>query len=70
MKRASYRAGVRWIALNDEPCNLDEEEVAYTISALLLADLFEVEPERVGRDVVRIRARIELVRQSRAARHG
>lgn len=58
MKRASYRAGVEWIAVNDEPAEDDPEEIAYFVSSLLLADLFEVEPERVGRDVARKRAQL------------
>ena len=56
MRRASYRAGVRWIAENDEVATDDSADtIAYYISSLLLADLFSVEPERVGRDVVRYR---------------
>jgi hypothetical protein len=63
VKRASYREGVAWIAFNDDPENLNPEEVAYYISSLLLSDLFDVEPERVGRDVVRKRK--QLAKQSR-----
>lgn len=59
MIRASYRAGVRWIAVNDEPAEYDAEVVAALISVLLLADLFGVEPERVARDVLRERQRRE-----------
>ena len=48
MKRASYRFGVEWIALNDNPDHHSEwgsfmlqvEEVAGYISVALLADLF------------------------------
>ena len=58
MKRASYRAGVDWIARNDDPENLNEEDVAYFVSSLLLADLFEVESKKVGKDVVRKRKQI------------
>lgn len=54
-KRPSWRAGVEWIAWNDEPSELDEERVAYFISSLLLADLFGKEPLEVGRAVVRYR---------------
>lgn len=58
MKRASYRDGVAWIALNDgagDTDRLDEAVVAGQVSSLLLADLFGVEASRVGRDVVRYR---------------
>ena len=63
MKRASYREGVAWIAFNDEPDNLNPEEVAYYVTSLLLADLFDVEPEKVGKDVVRKRK--QLAKQNR-----
>jgi hypothetical protein len=55
MKRRGYRFGVAWIADNDDPSELDPEVVAGFISALLLADLFSVEPERVAADVIRAR---------------
>jgi hypothetical protein len=55
MRRASFRAGVAWIAMNDEPSMAEVEQVAELISVMLLADLFEVEPERVARDVIRYR---------------
>lgn len=54
-RRASYRAGVRWIADNDEPTIMDPEVVAYFTTTLLLADLFGKEPKEVGRAIVRIR---------------
>lgn len=56
-KRASYRHGVSWIALNDEPVEMDPQEIASLISVLLLADLFEVEPLKVAQDIVKIRIR-------------
>jgi hypothetical protein len=58
MKRASFRYGVAWIALNDEagsPDALDQSAIAGYVSTLLLADLFDVEPEHVARCVVRYR---------------
>jgi hypothetical protein len=54
-KRASYREGVAWIALNDEPDDLDAESAAEYISTTLLADLFRKDPDEVGRDIVRYR---------------
>jgi hypothetical protein len=53
--RASYRHGVAFIALNDEPTDRCVESVSYYTTSLLLAELFGVEPERVGKDVVRYR---------------
>jgi hypothetical protein len=59
VKRASYREGVRWIAVNDEPGCYHAEEVASFVSTLLVADLFDVEPARVARDVLREHQRRE-----------
>jgi hypothetical protein len=64
MKRASYREGVRWIAANDNagqdrPGDDDVEDiVSGYVSTLMLADLFDVEPERVARDVMRERRKM------------
>ena len=55
MRRASYRAGVYWIAMNDEPGEGSQEVVAGFISTLLLADLFGAEPQRVARYIIRRR---------------
>ncbi len=57
MKRASYRHAIRWIADNDEGRERDADVIAWFVSSLLVADIFDVEPERVGRDVARIRER-------------
>jgi len=58
MKRASYRYAVAWIAENDSAGDdnaLDPEVVSELITAQLVADLFDVPPEKVGRDIVRYR---------------
>ena len=58
MKRASYREGVAWIALNDDVGAADArnpEVVQSYISTLLLADLFGKEPEDVAKDIVKYR---------------
>lgn len=55
MKRASYRHAVYWIAENDEPLVLDEDEIASLVSTLLVADIFGVDPKRVGSDVAKKR---------------
>ncbi len=54
-KRASYREGVWWVAFNDDPGQLDAEEVRGFVSVLLLADLFGKDEAHVARDVVRLR---------------
>ena len=59
MKRASYRSGIAWIAQNDEPEELDAYLVAHQISVVLLADLFDVDLEKVGRDVIKYRKKMK-----------
>ena len=58
MRRASYREAIRWIALNDDTAWLDEDEwingqPCPSVSAVLIADLFDVPVERVIRDIQR-----------------
>ena len=53
--RASYRLGVEWIALNDEPADCDVDNVASYISTCLLADLFGKDTAQVAAAVVRYR---------------
>ena len=55
MKRASYRFAVQWIADEDEPLNLDVQDVSHSVTVGLIADLFEVTTARVARDVIRRR---------------
>lgn len=64
MKRASYRDGVFWIAANDDTEWVDGEgaDGYASVSACLLADLFDVTTERVRADVKR--QRDKLRRQS------
>ena len=59
-KRASYRMGVRWIALNDEPTETEMEWVQGFISVCLLADLFGKSTAEVARDVLRYREKTEV----------
>jgi hypothetical protein len=53
-----YRYAVAWIARNDEPAELDEESVATFISVLLLADMSDNNPDKVAKDVVRLRVKL------------
>jgi hypothetical protein len=55
MKRASYRHAVEYIANNDEPSILDAEAMTYYATVQLVAEVFDVAPERVARDVVKRR---------------
>jgi hypothetical protein len=55
MKRPSYREGVEFIALNDDPNNTDPETVMGTLTVGLLSALFGVTHDRVASDVVRFR---------------
>ncbi len=59
MKRASYREAVELIALNDEPSEMDAESVAGLASVQIVSGLFDIEAERLARDVVRYRQRTE-----------
>lgn len=58
MKRASYRDGIDFIACNDEALEMDPEVVAGLATVVMLASLFGVEPERVAKDVVRLRKKM------------
>lgn len=58
MARASYRFGIHWIAVNDEPEELEVETIAELISVMLLADLFGKHTHDVARAIVRERRRM------------
>lgn len=64
MKRASYREGVEWIALNDEPMDLDPKSISWYISVCLLSDLFKVSNIKVATDILKIRIRESKKRES------
>lgn len=58
MKRASYREAVAWVALNDpggDSDALDTDVVSGLITVCLVADVFDVDPIKVGKDVVSFR---------------
>ena len=58
MKRASYKFGIAWIALNDNPGDEEGlEEVSGYISTALLADLFSVHQKKVAQDVINFKAK-------------
>jgi hypothetical protein len=69
MKRASYREAIEWIAFNDSAADddaFDESVAGSLVSAVLVADIFDVPSEKVGRDIVRVR-RKELTQSRRVA---
>lgn len=55
LMRMSYRAGVHWIAHNDEPGEFDVDVVAGLISVVMLADLSGHPAETIARAVIRVR---------------
>jgi hypothetical protein len=59
-KRPSYREGVEIIALNDEPLEMDAEQMIGTATVLLLASLFDVTQKKVAADVIAYRAREQV----------
>jgi len=64
MKRASYRDAIDWIAQNDSPADddaLDANAVQYLVSSVLVADIFDVPNEKVGKDVVKRRIYLKEV---------
>ena len=52
---AKYSDAVAWIAENDEPTLLEEDQVASMISTQLVGDIFNVGEAQVAWDVVRYR---------------
>jgi hypothetical protein len=53
---ASMSRGVEWIALNDEPTDLDPESIQHYVSTMLLADLFDKMPLTVAKKIATYRA--------------
>lgn len=51
MKRASYRDAIRWIAENDDVEWLEDDDPIPSVAAVLVADLFDVEVDRVTGDL-------------------
>jgi hypothetical protein len=60
VKRASYRYAIAWIADNDSAVDdgaLDPVTCAELVTAVLVADIFDVPVEKVGSDIARLRAK-------------
>lgn len=55
-KRASYKHAIAWIAANDSAGDdLSQQQCSELVTAVLVADLFEVSSEKVGADIMRAR---------------
>lgn len=54
-KRASFTQAVKWIAFNDEPGEKDEQQIADSVTVMLIADIFGRPAQEVGRRVLRER---------------
>lgn len=59
-RHVSYREAIAWIAQNDEPSDLDVDNVAGYISTTLIADLWRKDPIEVATAVVRKREQLGL----------
>ena len=62
MKRASYKEAIAWVALNDSAGDDDAllpDQVKHLITAALVADIFEVDQDKVGEDIVKYRKRVD-----------
>ena len=58
MKRPGYREAIEWVARNDSAGDdnaLDAWEAGSLTTAIMLAHLYDVDSDRVGRDIVRKR---------------
>jgi len=58
MKRASYKQAIEFVANEDSAGDgdaLDANEVQWLITAVLVADIFDVPNEKVGKDIVAYR---------------
>lgn len=64
MKRASYRDAIDWIAQNDSAADDNAGDPAICgslVSAVLIADIFDVSTRKVGDDIAKRRKLLGLV---------
>lgn len=57
MKRPSYRFGVEWIAMNDDPEEIDPHLIRQQMSVALLADLFGKTQDEVAMAIYKLRTK-------------
>lgn len=58
MKRPSYKKAIAWVAMNDSAADdgaLDPAVTQELVSAVLIAEVFDVPTDKVGRDIVAYR---------------
>lgn len=53
MRRASYREAIKWMAYNDDTEWAEDEVPIPSVTAALIADLFDVSTETVTADLLR-----------------
>lgn len=53
--RPSIKRAVEWIAYNDEPRDRDVNTVSELLTVLVVADMFDVEPEVIAKKIVNLR---------------
>ena len=53
MKRPSYREAIRWMAYNDDTEWVEDDEPFPSVTAAIIADLFDVDTDRVTADLRR-----------------
>lgn len=56
----TYKSVVEWIALNDEPLDLDHKSIAQYISVQLAADIYGVTATSLARDIKAYRIEHEV----------
>ena len=54
-KAASYSDAVEYVALNDDSSELDPEKLLGTISIMLVASIFDIDPPQVVKDIIAFR---------------
>lgn len=60
MKRPGYRDAINWLAFNDDTEWTQDERPIPSVTACLVADLFEVEVDKVTKDLRRELKRVGL----------
>lgn len=64
MKRASYKEAIDWIARMDSGGDDDADDpevVSALVTAILVAEIFDVDSDKVGADIVRRRKKLGII---------
>lgn len=51
MKRPGYREAIRWMVDNDDTSWIDDEEPIISVTAAMIADLFDVDHKKIIEDI-------------------